>query len=113
MREAISLLAAQRIGAVVISSDGSRVEGILSERDLLIGIDEHGEGILDGPVDDLITVDVLTCTTDDSITSAMQSMTQLRVRHLPVIRTGRLVGIISLGDLVSYRLEAVEALVNT
>lgn len=110
VRDAISILNAQRIGAVVVSSDGSRVEGILSERDILLGIDDHGEGFLDELVDAVTTTDVLTCTGDDSITSAMESMTQLRIRHLPVTNTGRLVGIISVGDLVSFRLQALEAL---
>ena len=110
VREAISVLSAQGIGAAVVSSDGSRVEGILSERDILLGIDEHGEGFLDRPVESATTIDVLTGTTEDSIMSAMESMTKLRIRHLPVTKTGRLVGIISVGDLVSYRLETVGAL---
>lgn len=107
VRDAISMLNTHRIGAVIVSSDGSRVEGILSERDILLGLDDQGEGFLDRPIEAVTTIDVLTCTTDDSITSAMASMTQLRIRHLPVTRTGHLVGIISVGDLVSYRLDAV------
>lgn len=107
VRDAVSVLNAQHIGAVVVSSDGSRVEGILSERDVLRGLDTHSEGFLDLPVGEVTTTDVLTCTTSDSIVSAMDSMTRLRVRHLPVTQTGRLTGIISVGDLVSYRLEAV------
>ena len=105
---AVAELNAHRIGALVVSTDGSRVEGILSERDILQGLDEHGPGLLELSVGDLTTTDVLTCTTADSIVSAMDAMTRLRVRHLPVTQTGRLVGIISVGDLVSYRLEAVE-----
>ncbi|MGI9597547.1 MAG: GNAT family N-acetyltransferase [Acidimicrobiales bacterium] len=109
VRAAVSVLNAHHIGAVVVSSDGSRVEGILSERDVLRGLDTHDEGFLDLPVDSVTTHDVLTCTTSDSIRSAMDSMTRLRVRHLPVTQTGRLAGIISVGDLVSYRLDAVES----
>lgn len=109
VREAISVLNHQQVGAVVVSSDGSRVEGILSERDVLLGLDVQGEGFLDSPVGDVTTTDVLTCTTSDSIMSAMNSMTKLRIRHLPVTRMGRLVGIISVGDLVSFRLDAVES----
>ncbi len=107
VRSAVSTLNEHHIGAVVVSSDGSRVEGILSERDILRGLDGHQEGFLDLPVDEVTTTDVLTCTIDDSIASAMDAMTRLRVRHLPVTEAGRLVGIISVGDLVSYRLEAV------
>lgn len=109
VRDAISILNRQQVGAVVVSSDGSRVEGILSERDVLMGLDNHGDGFLDQPIGDVTTTDVLTCTTSDSIMSAMDSMTRLRIRHLPVTRTGRLVGIISVGDLVSFRLDAVES----
>ncbi len=109
VRAAVSVLNAHHIGAVVVSSDGSRVEGILSERDVLRGIDDHSEGFLDMSIGEVTTTDVLTCTTSDSIRSAMDSMTRLRVRHLPVTQTGRLTGIISVGDLVSYRLDAVES----
>jgi CBS domain-containing protein/GNAT superfamily N-acetyltransferase len=110
VRAAISVLTSQGIGAAVVSSDGSRVEGILAERDILLGIEEHGEPFLDRTVQSATTIDVVTCTTDDSIMSAMEAMTRLRIRHLPVTETGRLVGIISVGDLVRFRLEVVEAL---
>lgn len=106
--EAIALLNAHHIGAVVVSSDGARIEGILSERDVLTGLDEVGPDFLSSPVADATTTDVLTCTTADSLVSAMESMTRLRIRHLPVTETGRLTGIISIGDLVSFRLDAVE-----
>lgn len=109
VRSAVSTLNANQIGAVVVSSDGSRVEGILSERDVLRGLDAHQDGFLDLPIGEVTTTDVLTCTTDESIASAMDSMTRLKVRHLPVTEAGHLVGIISLGDLVSYRLDAVES----
>lgn len=109
VRDAISVLNEHRVGAVVVSTDGSRVEGILSERDVLLGLDNHGDGFLDRPVGDVTTTDVVTCTSSDSIMSAMDSMTRLRIRHLPVTTTGRLVGIISVGDLVSFRLDAVES----
>ncbi len=109
VKSAISLLNERRIGAVVISSNGSRVEGILSERDVLLGLDHYGEGFLERPVGDITTTDVLTCTTSDTVMSAMDAMTRLRIRHLPVTTTGRLVGIISVGDMVSFRLDAVEA----
>ncbi len=106
--QAISLLNQHRIGAVVVSSDGCRVEGILSERDILIGLDTKGAAFLDETIEDVTTSDVLTCTADDTIASAMESMTRLRVRHLPVTETGQLIGIISVGDLVSFRLSRVD-----
>lgn len=108
IREAIHALNVHRIGAVVVSSDGSRVEGILSERDIMIGLDTLGADFLDQSVGAHTTSDVLTCTTTHSIASAMRSMTELRVRHLPVTETGRLVGIVSVGDLVNYRLSKVD-----
>ncbi len=108
IRQAIHALNVHRIGAVVVSSDGSRVEGILSERDIMIGLDTLGADFLDHAVSAHTTSDVLTCTTTHSIASAMRSMTELRVRHLPVTETGRLVGIVSVGDLVNYRLAKVD-----
>ena len=108
VKSAISVLNEQRIGAIIVSSNGSRVEGIFSERDVLLGLDEQGQGFLERPVGDVTTTDVLTCTTSDTIVSAMESMTRLRVRHLPVTKTGHLVGIISVGDLVRFRLDALE-----
>lgn len=106
--DAISLLNRHGIGALVVSTDGKRVEGILSERDILIGLDQEGAGFLQRSIEDAVTSDVLTCTADDPIAMAMESMTRLRVRHLPITETGQLAGIISLGDLVSFRLARVE-----
>ena len=109
VRDAISLLNANRIGAVVVTSDGSRVEGIVSERDIMSGLGEADAAFLDQPISAATTTDVLTCTTSDPIVSAMDAMTRRRIRHLPITQTGRLVGIISVGDVVSFRLDAVEA----
>jgi CBS domain-containing protein len=103
------LLNRHRIGALVVSTDGRRVEGVLSERDILVGLDRDGAGFLDRSIGQVVTADVLTCTADDPISVAMASMTRLRVRHLPVTETGQLAGIISLGDLVSFRLARLEA----
>ena len=108
VRDAITALNTNRIGAVVVSSDGDRVEGIVSERDILLGLDEEGASFLDAPVTAASTTDVLTCTTSESITSAMTSMTTLRIRHLPVTAAGQLAGIISVGDIVSFRLAALD-----
>lgn len=107
--EAIELLTRHRIGALVVSSDGKRVEGILSERDILTGLGEQGAAFLDRTIDDVTTSDVVTCVADDTIATAMEAMTRRQVRHLPVTQTGQLVGIISLGDLVSFRLDRVSS----
>ncbi|MEL7156381.1 MAG: GNAT family N-acetyltransferase [Actinomycetota bacterium] len=107
--EAVALLNQEAIGALVVSSDGARIEGMFSERDVLVGIDDLGADFLDRAVGDVATTDVVTCTVGDPIASAMDVMTRQRARHLPVTRTGQLAGVISIGDLVSYRLDAVES----
>lgn len=104
---AIELLNRHHIGALVVSSDSKRIEGILSERDIMAGIGQHGAAFLDHTVDAASTNDVVTCVADDTIATAMEAMTNRRVRHLPVTQTGQLAGIISLGDLVSFRLDRV------
>lgn len=105
--EAIDLLNRHRIGALVVSRDGKRIEGILSDRDILTGLGQHGPGLLERTIDAVTTSDVVTCVSDDTIATAMEAMTRRRVRHLPVTQTGQLAGIISLGDLVSFRLDRV------
>ena len=110
IRDAVALLSENRVGALVVSSDGDRVEGIVSERDIVVGLGQHDAAFLDESVATASTIDVLTCTTSDPIVSAMDAMTRRRVRHLPVTKTGQLAGIISVGDVVSFRLDAVEAI---
>ena len=104
IQEALGLMNELRIGAIVASTDGSRIEGILSERDLLVGIDTHGSAYLDRTVAECTTSNVVTATTDDLISHVMDTMTSRRIRHLPITNTGRLVGIISVGDLLLFRL---------
>ncbi|MEM9561501.1 MAG: GNAT family N-acetyltransferase [Actinomycetota bacterium] len=104
---AIDALNRHHIGALVVSRDGLRIEGILSERDILTGLGEHGAGFLDRTIATVTTSDVVTCVAGDTIANAMELMTRRRVRHLPVTETGQLAGIISLGDLVSFRLDRV------
>ncbi len=106
--EAIEALTLHRIGALVVSRDGKRIEGILSERDILAGIATDGPSFLDRTIENVTTSDVVTCVADDTIASAMGAMTRRQVRHLPVTETGQLAGIISLGDLVSFRLDRVD-----
>lgn len=108
VRAAVALLNRHRIGAVVASRDGARVEGILSERDVLIGIDREETAFLDRRVDEVTTHDVVTCTATESITTVMDLMTACRVRHIPITETGRLTGIVSLGDVVLHQLRSSE-----
>jgi len=105
---AIHRLKLERIGALVVSQNGVELQGMISERDIVLGLAEHGGGLLDLRVADLMTREVRTCTPQDSIKHLMGEMTRSRVRHLPVIEHGKLVGIVSLGDVVKNRLEEVE-----
>lgn len=102
------LLKLERIGSVVISSDGVRVQGILSERDIVRGLVERGAELLELPVSEIMTRTVITCSPDDDIQDVMSKMTRGRIRHLPVVEDGRLRGIISIGDVVKNRLEDLE-----
>ncbi|MEX1110112.1 MAG: CBS domain-containing protein [Dongiaceae bacterium] len=102
------LLKLERIGSVVISSDGVRVQGILSERDIVRGLVERGADLLEMPVSEIMTRTVTTCAPDDDIQDVMSKMTRGRIRHLPVVENGRLRGIISIGDVVKNRLEDLE-----
>ncbi len=106
--EAVDVMNGQGIGAVVVSSDGSRVEGSLSERDVLAGLGAHGADLLGRPVSDVCTTDVITATETDSVATVMELMTGKRIHHMPIVSTGRLVGIVSMGDLVLHRLYGIE-----
>ena len=96
------------IGAMVVSEDSVQVVGIISERDIVRGLVEDGADLLEKRVLDLMTSPVKTCTLDANIKEIMAVMTRSRIRHLPVVEDSRLVGIISIGDVVKNRLEEVE-----
>jgi len=98
----------ENIGAVVVSQDGKRVDGIISERDIVRGLAAHGAELLAMRVDKLMIRDVLTCAPEDSVKDVMQTMTSRRVRHLPVVEKGKMVGVVSIGDVVKDRLQDVE-----
>ena len=102
----------ERIGAVIISPDGKSVIGILSERDIVRALAEHGAALLAYKAQDLMTREVVTCSREDTLQSVMVKMTQRRIRHLPVVEQGRLAGIVSIGDAVKSRLEEVELEAN-
>jgi CBS domain-containing protein len=103
--EAVKLLAQWRIGAVVVLDEQRQLAGILSERDIVRGLARFGNAVQEMSVGELMTKDVLTCATSDTLDSLMTVMTDNRVRHLPVLEAGTLVGIITIGDIVKARLD--------
>ncbi|MEL6451988.1 MAG: CBS domain-containing protein [Pseudomonadota bacterium] len=103
--EAAKILAERRIGTVIVSSDGHKAEGILSERDIVRVLAKRGGAILNDPVDTFMTTKLVTCNRDDSADSVLQKMTDGRFRHMPVLENGQLVGLITLGDVVKARLK--------
>ena len=110
--EKISVAAAklkrEKIGALVVSEDGIGVSGILSERDIARALADHGAGLGELAVGDLMTRNVITCAPDDTVDQLMTTMTEHRIRHLPVMADGALCGIISIGDVVKNRLEEIQ-----
>ncbi len=94
-----------RIGAMVVVGEGGALDGIISERDIIHGIAEHGPKCLELTVADLMTQRVITCTPDDNVTRISRLMTENCIRHLPVVEGGNLVGVVSVGDVVKNRLE--------
>lgn len=109
---AVAMLAGRRIGAAPVTRDGA-VIGILSERDVLYCLQAEGAAVLGKPVADVMTAPAVTVTRDQSILGALSLMTRRRIRHLPVVEEGRLLGIVSIGDLVKYRIDRIEAEAET
>lgn len=107
VRVLVTRLAEHNVGALVVSADGSSVAGIVSERDVARGL--HADpAFLDAPVSTIMTSDVRTCTAGDSIERLMRLMTDLHIRHVPVVEEGALVGIVSIGDVVKNRIGQLE-----
>jgi CBS domain-containing protein len=105
---AIKLLADRRIGAIVITGADRQVIGILSERDIVRAFATSGPAALDQQVGQVMTRKVMTCDEAETVASLAERMTQGKFRHLPVVERGRLAGIVSIGDVVKYRLEEME-----
>lgn len=105
----LDLLAEHGIGAVVVSTDGTTVAGIVSERDVVRAIRSRGAALLDAPVTEVMTADVVVTAPDGPVEDLMRLMTERRIRHVPVVADGRLVGIISIGDVVKSRIDDLEA----
>lgn len=104
VRTTLLRLKTHNFGALVVSDDGETVTGIISERDLVRAMVDHGHDLVDMPVSELMTKNVRTCTPEDDIEDVMDTMTNGRFRHMPVTVDGRLVGVISIGDLVKHRM---------
>lgn len=98
------VLSARRIGAVVVSHDGCKVDGIVSERDVVRELGRQGPACLTAPIESLMTARVTTCTRKDSADQVMAIMTEGRFRHIPVVEDGQMVGLISIGDVVKAML---------
>ena len=107
VRELVATLAEYNIGAVIVSADGTTMDGIVSERDVVRRM--HSDGtVIDNTVGGIMTEVVKTCTPDDDLDDVMMTMTQGRFRHIPVCDDERLVGIVSIGDLVKHKIDELQ-----
>ena len=105
---AVASLGERRIGALPVV-EGERIVGIMSERDVIYCLRDHGAEVLDWPVSRVMTAPAITATPETGVLSALALMTQRRIRHLPVVEAGAIRGIVSIGDLVKHRMERIEA----
>ncbi|TYC65370.1 CBS domain-containing protein [Stappia sp. BW2] len=108
LSEICETLAKHKIGAVVVSDDDGAVNGIVSERDIVRVIGTQGVSALKTPVSSVMTKKVITCTEENNINEVMAHMTQGRFRHMPVVKDGKLTGVISIGDVVKFKIAQVE-----
>jgi CBS domain-containing protein len=107
VRDLLRLLSEHNVGALVVSGDGTSVDGIVSERDVVRRL--HGDNdLLTASVESIMTGDVHTCTPDDQLDDLMSLMSQRRIRHVPVCEEDRLVGIVSIGDVVKHKIDALQ-----
>lgn len=109
INEALGLLASENVGALVVSSDGKSVEGIISERDIVRALRSVGSDLLGKRVRDVMTEDVVTCVAEDRAAGIMAVMVSKHLRHIPVVRNGELVSMVSIRDLLQLRLEEVKS----
>jgi CBS domain-containing protein len=108
LSEAVTLLAEKRIGAVIVTGADNRVAGILSERDIVRALGERGADALGDNIAAVMTRKVTTCVEADTVADIMERMTTGKFRHVPVVEQGRLTGVISIGDVVKFRVEEIE-----
>ena len=106
---ALDTLAAKNVGALVVSSDGRNVEGIVSERDIVRALSRIGNELLDKRVRDIMTTDVVTCVAEDRAAGIMAVMVSKHLRHIPVVKDGSLVSMVSIRDLLQLRLDEVRS----
>ena len=108
LQDIAGVLGEKKIGAVIITKDSGKIAGILSERDIVRAVAREGAAALKKPASDVMTKKVITCSEADSVNDLMESMTAGRFRHLPVVNNGNLTGIISIGDVVKWRIAEAE-----
>lgn len=106
--EAVRLLNERRIGAVVVTDAAGAVAGILSERDIVRHLGGDPEQLLASPVSNIMTKTVITCGRETAVSELMEQMTRYRIRHIPIVEDGALVGIVSIGDVVKRKIEEAE-----
>jgi CBS domain-containing protein len=106
--DAVDELAVHRVGALVVSADGEHIEGIVSERDIVRGLADRRDSLLDETVGSIMTSEVFTCSPEDEVETLMAAMTDRRIRHVPVVDGGLLCGIVSIGDVVKSRFDELE-----
>ncbi len=109
LADAAQILRERAIGAVVIVDARAMPVGVLSERDIVRALAVHGPSVMDEPIREFMTADVITCAPTDTVDQLMELMTEKRIRHVPVMDTGTLIGIVSIGDVVRVKLATVEA----
>ncbi len=107
VRDLIARLAEHNVGALIVSSDGTTVEGIVSERDVVRHL-HHDGTVINNTVGAIMTTEVETCEPDVLLDDLMKVMTERRIRHVPVVETGNLVGIVSIGDIVKHRIDQLQ-----
>jgi CBS domain-containing protein len=107
VRDAVALLAEKKIGALPVLR-GGQVAGIMSERDIIYCLKSDGAAVLDWPVERIMTSPAITVERDTQVMRALSMMTQRRIRHLPVVEGERIVGFVSIGDLVKYRIDHIQ-----
>ena len=108
VHRAVAELRDHRIGALVVSDDGRHIDGIISERDIVRGLNDRHGSVLDEPVSAIMTSTVFTCSLDEDVETVMAVMTERRFRHVPVVSDGVLCGIVSIGDVVKSRIDDLE-----
>ena len=107
--DVLETLEIEDVGALIVSTDGAKIDGIISERDVVRGLRKFGSEVLEHKVGEVMTTDVVTCTADDPISLVMRQMDERQIRHLPVVDKGKIAGIVSIRDVVKLRLGEVQS----